>query len=724
MCKPLLAILAVVSFWGLAEAGQAPGSASTQTTKPPEIRAVVQEVLLDVIVRDRRGRPIEDLKPEEIEVYEEGAPQKLTSFRLLKAEETAAAAQPPGPEAAAPLDPLKELHLVTLLFERLGNEGRILSKQAAMHLIKNQLQQNVYFSVFINDQRLFIVQPFTNDRVLLKKAIDRATSGAYTQYAAQSDAVLKELQTLIASSPKGAPQPPAVSPGQMPDTRGMGAAFAAAKMAEIAVNILKSSESLSRVQQSRSSIFSLLSIAREQRTLPGRKTVLYFSEGLWISQDMVENFRTTISEANRANVSFYSIDARGLQVYSDVGASRDIAAEAANASREQQMTGSGRAVRREEAVAFDTAQDSTRANVQQNLGDLAGSTGGFLIANTNDLRLPVKHIAEDVLTYYVLAYRPQLTEYDGRFRKISVRVLRPDVIVQARSGYFALPPAAGGSPVLPFELPLLGALTTSPLPQAFDYRATALHFAAKPEGVRCALLVEVPQKNFTITPDQSKKTFSARFSLLGVVKNAEGQIVQKFSQDIPVQAPLDKVEGFQVGVFSFTPTFDIVTGKYTLETAVIDRSSMKVSARRSEFTVPASKTGVAVSSISLIRRVDSQSGGNRNPDDPFQFQGGKVTPTLGEPIKRGPGAGLALYFVIYPSREMAEKPQLVLEFFQGGDQIGQAPLELPAADADGRIPYIAEFPVESFEPGQYEVRAVVRQGSSTAQEGAQFTVIP
>ena len=83
-------------------------------------------------------------------------------------------------------------------------------------------------------------------------------------------------------------------------------------MDEMAVNALRLTETLQREQQGRSSLFSLLALSKKQQVLAGRKTILFFSEGLQTPPSLEHVLRSTISEANRANVSVYAIDARGL----------------------------------------------------------------------------------------------------------------------------------------------------------------------------------------------------------------------------------------------------------------------------------------------------------------------------------------------------------------------------------------------------------------------------
>ncbi len=716
------ALLTLLALTGAPIWGQETPNAPAQATRQPEIRALSEEVLLDVIVRDKHGRPVRDLKPEEVEVFEEGIQQKITSFRLLEGEdiltpEAGGASKP----AATKLDPLWQVHLVTLLFERLGDDGRRLSRQAALELLKNELRQNFYVAVFTIDQRLSVLQPFSNDRALLRQAVERATSGTYSEFASLSDKIQHQLEVATASQTVAEQAGAALEAGRGSLGKVV-TAFVNATADRITLNILQYSEALAREQQGRSSIFSLLSLVTQQRGLPGRKTVVYFSEGLHVPSSLEEHFRAAISGANRSNVSVYAVDARGLMSRAQMDTTRQMLADAARASQTQMKSG-GRLVRPEEAKLFETAQDSIRANLQGALTTLAESTGGFLIANTNDLRLPMQRITEDIETYYELAYVPWSGEYDGRFRKISVKVLRPEVKVQARSGYFALPPTEG-SPLFPYEMPMLSALSTNPLPRAFDFHAAAFRFGQEPNGVQYALVMEAPLKSFAFTLDKGKRVYWARFSLLALFKNSEGRVVERFSQDQPLEVPADKLEAVQKGNFILTRHLRLAPGRYTLETAAVDRQTLKTSARRAVLVVSPARQGIAISSVSLIRRIDAQDAAEHDAEDPLRFHGGRIVPSLSDAIQSGPGTALSLYFVIYPSVMLPGKPQLSLEFFRDGELVARAAPELPAPDENGRISYVASSSAENFKPGQYEVRTIVQQGASAAQEHAFFTINP
>ena len=97
------------------------------------------------------------------------------------------------------------------------------------------------------------------------------------------------------------------------------------------------------------------------------------------------------------------------------------------------------------------------------LRDLAESTGGFLIGDSNDLRQPLRRVNEEISSYYELSYNPDIENYDGSFRKLAVAANRKDLVIHSRTGYFALPPEARAAGLAPFELPLLKTLSEGKL---------------------------------------------------------------------------------------------------------------------------------------------------------------------------------------------------------------------------------------------------------------------
>ena len=148
---------------------------------------------------------------------------------------------------------------------------------------------------------------------------------------------------------------------------------------------------------------------------------------------------------------------------------------------------------------------------------------------------------------------------------------------------------------------------------------------------------------------------------------------------------------------------------------------MAVSAKRQVLIVAPQAKGLALSNLALVRSVSSEAS-QGDPDDPFEFQGGKVTPTLDDTIKRAPGSNLSLYFAVYTEPAAPEPPKLTIEFLQEGKAVGRGEPVLPAADATGRITYIANSPVENLKAGQYVIQATVKQGDKVAQQRTVVTL--
>jgi hypothetical protein len=109
-------------------------------------------------------------------------------------------------------------------------------------------------------------------------------------------------------------------------------------------------------------------------------------------------------------------------------------------------------------------------------------------------------------------------------------------------------------------------------------------------------------------------------------------------------------------------------------------------------------------------------------NDPFQFQGGSITPTMDLTVKKGPNAVLRLFFTVYQDAAIPAAPAVEIEFLQAGKSLIKVPMQLPAADAQGRIPYLMTIPAESIPSGSYEVRATARQGTTAASAGTTILI--
>jgi VWFA-related protein len=701
----------------------------------PQFRTGTAVVVLDVVARDKKGRPVRDLRAEDLQVFENDQRCEVKSFRLIESEGTiepsaagsvgAPVAKVEAPAAAAPAAAeAPPVNLVTLVFDRLSLEADRLAGKAARDFVERGIGPRTQVAVFnIGLGGLTLVQPFTAEREPLRQAIELATSGRdTTDKPLTRDWLQAERNARKAAGGQVAEEPARAADAATPSAQGAVAGDPLEVVIRQAMaSALRLSDSLQRQNEGNSTLYPLLALVKAQGRLSGRKTLVFFSQGLAVPPNLDDVFRTIVSEANRANVSVYSVDARGLGQNSDIQSSGAALREAATTSMTQQMKGAGEATTAAEMNIMDTADSSLRMNAQQTLSDLSEGTGGFLVANANDFGKAVDRLAADIRGYYEVTYVPAVTNFDGSFRRVSVKVARKDVALQSRSGYFALPPT--DQVVLPFEMPLLAALSLPAAPHDFGHQASALHFGAGADGVETAVVVEVPLAPLDFTIDAKKKTFALRLTTLAVVKDGEGRIVERFSDQYPLAGTLDQLEALKQSNAVLRRTAPLAPGAYTLETAA-RAGSGKTSVQRLAFEVPAATAGAPrLSSLSLLRRADPLPADAAAADDPFRFEATRLVPHLAGPVSKAATPNLSFFARVYPTDGIAA-PVLTLDFVRDGKIIGRAQPPLPAADAGGRIAYVGGVPSAGLAPGQYEVRLTVTQGGAKATEATRFELVP
>jgi VWFA-related protein len=700
-----------------------------QAEPPPDLKREVfrvdtEVVLLDVVVRDKKGRTVRDLRSDELAVYEDDVRQDIDGFRFLDSRAAGVAveaATETNEDTRPALRPAESRHLnlVTLLFDRLGPDGRTIARKAALSFLELEDRPDVYVSVFQIGESLKLLQQFTTEREVVKHAVLRATGEVNTQYTAATEQLVEATRRAdearqVADS--------AMQRGMTPDSAVTSAQIGQeVAMADMTVNALRLTESLQREQQGRSALFAVLSLARQQQALAGRKTILFFSEGLQTPPSLEHVLRSAISEANRANVSVYAVDSRGLLTTSNLAAARDTLQQAVTTSMRQQMTRGYLPVTREEATIADNAEASIRMDPVATLGDLASSTGGLLIANTNDVRAGVARAVGDLRGYYELAYSPSNREFDGRFRRISLKVTRPAVTLQTRSGYFAMPPGEGTA-VFPYEVDLLRAMRSSSPPHDFPLRARAFRFGHEDAGTRYTMVLEFPLEAIGFRDDQDPSLERAHFSFMGVLRDASGSVVEKFSQDSPLWVPRRQHAALRNGNAVFMRSFTLPGGRYSVEAAAKDQQTGRKTVELSRLLVVEAPSPVALSNLALVKRTEPVAKGALASEDPFRVGDMRIVPWVSE-AEFGAGEDVRLFLVAYSSEGVDDPARLSLEFLRDGRMVGQAEPALPPPDSKGRIPYLLTLPAKGFPPGLYEVRAELKKGLSRAWERCSFRVV-
>ena len=706
-------------------------------TPEPSLRTTTSEVLLDFVVRDKSSRMVRDLRPEEIQVLEDGVPQTVRQFEFVHEDSSTgrvpqktpahrgSPSQPQSSAAASTVNELRDISVVSLVIANLDPRGRQLALDTMRNFIKDELRPHTYIGVFgLGSGVLRSIQPYTNDAEKISAAMDRVSRAAMLGQLTSNNQ-LSMPDTDFGSALNG-------GIGTASDPNGPGgpsgpATVDAGGQAALIAQVMDThwiTEMNDVYADSRNYLAPLHEFVQSQASIPGRKVLLLFSAGLPVQSDTVEPLRTVISAANRANVSIYAVDTAGFTAQSNLEDSRRILKATTEASMQQQLAklnGTDGIITPTEVLSMEMGEDSIHANTMGNMAELADGTGGKLLPASLDLRDPLHHVMEEVGTHYELSYSPSNRQLDGGFRKVEVKVRRPGTKVFARGGYYAVP-VLNGHEIYPFELATLRALNTKPDMHQFSFHAATLQFRSGPDQTQLAFVFQSPIRDLSMSKDGD--VVRVHICVTALVKNEQGQIVEKISKDIPYKMPATMKAELQRGIVSFTIPFHLAPGHYTLETAAVDRLSMRASVSRSALDV-AEQSGLSMSDVAVARRVDA-SQGNTNLSNPLQARDGLITPELSDSVSPDDRGDLKFYAVAYPPAPIDAPVDVNIEIWRDSHLLMKtAESEVPP-DGNGAASILANVKTQQLPSGHYQARVsfdykgqkVVKSVAFTLQAGS------
>ena len=714
--------------------------AQTPTSQDQDevVRFRTNEVKLDVVVKDKKGRPIRDLKASDFEVLEDGVAQKVESFRFVSREirEKPAAERlettntPATTTTTAPKR--SSIGVTALVFDRLSPEARGLARKAGLAYAQEGVAVGDYTGVYGIDQSLRTIQGFTDNGELVKEAVERVTGASTSQYTSGAQKLRENaersetLDQQITTSSAGASAAGAArdSAGASAAGEASGQAAAEQLLLQMQSQMLDHYERLERDQEGFATINSLLAVIAPMQNLPGRKTIIFFSEGLKMPPAVQAKFPAVINAANRANVSIYTIDAGGLRVQSGTAEAAAELKSIAGASMANQGRGTDRGATGPYMRALERNEDLLRYDPRSGLGSLADETGGFLIHDTNDLVGGLRRIDDDRNGYYMLTYVPRNKEYDGRFRQVSVKVDRSNVDIQSRKGYYAIE-SVGQMPVLDFEAPAIAAARNVAGSKAQGpFHGAALSYPAPNRSGLTLVLAETPMSVFKFVNSADNKTYSTDFTIVALIRDESEQIIQKLSQHYPLTGPIQDLDAARKESVLFYREAQLPPGKYKVELVAYDATSHTANVSTSSLEVPATDDSrPRMSSVAVLKRAERLSPEEQKRDQPLRFGELLVYPNLGERIDRASAKQLAFFFTAWSPKGATGPMKVTLEILQNHQPVGKTTGDLPPADAQGQIKYASSFPLDKFQPGLFELKVTVSDGKNNVSRTTQFTLV-
>jgi VWFA-related protein len=698
----------------------------------PVIRTTSREVLLDLVVRDKHNHPIANLRPEEIEVYEDGVRQQIKAFRdvegkeQLQAEQRAAASEASTQAPAQPRKTLRQVNFVSIVFAQIAPLNLEFAHQAVLEFLKSDNLPNTFVTIYSLSRNLELKQAYTNDKDALLRAADTAAKGLSTNAGLDvttslaNSAIQSALANLALQPPgPGSQSTPtmnvnvgalATNPLFARNSSGEDASFVLGSALEAQGALYEQLRFVSSYVDGMAAMDSLHELVRSQEKLPGRKIVLYLSDGLSFPEDRRDVVDHLISFANRSGVTFYTVNTQGLSVRSPMTGSLAAQDRTNTESQLSRAMGSsstaGTGATRVPPSGHDISDEiqlTAVSNTQLNQRELAEATGGFAVENTNEIATPMQRMMEDIRNHYELAYAPTSTVYDGHFRKIEVEIARPKVTVETRNGYYALPELRG-EPLQPYEAVALRAINTQPAPVGFPYQVALIKLRPKAETVTFQMAFEVPLASLKIIADPKTGKTYARVSLVALFHDASGEVIGKVSRELVREVSNQNTPG--TDRILYAEPLDLPAGHFGVEAAVTDEQAASTAVRRlSAFVDPGKDLGL--SSLEIVGRVEPARG-PRNLLDPFDLGTGRILPTLADSLPSTQPVGL--FFIVYPAK--GEDPKVTLQLIRDGKEVARKPLGLPKPESDGSFPVLVEL---SPGLGQWDIIVTAQQGNLVAQ---------
>ncbi len=660
-------------------------------TKPNALHAESSLVRIDVEVTDRSGKPIKGLSEDQFTVTDNGKPQKISSFSYSDIERIDTA----GPENTKPVvipvdggapsvkeavsDEVRDRRMLVLFFDLSSMETDDITRahDAAEKFLAKQLTPADLVSVVVFSSQLSVLANFTNNRAVLEKAVAQIMPGAASQLADNQYAAAQNGEYDVQQDTQAA---------YTPD--------------QTEFNVFNTDQKLIAIE----------SLTNVLAGIPGRKALVEFTGG--ITQTGEENraeLTAATDAANRADVSIYSIDARGMFATPPGG---DVTTAASTGT--SMFSGA--------SVFHQTDQ---REDSRDTLATLSTDTGGRAFFDLGDLSDAFPKIQQENGGYYLVGYNlPPDVKHDGRWRAVAVKVKAPGAHVRYRNGYYA-PRDFQHLEKEDKEQQLEEALE-SPNPEVeLPVAVETAMFRLSDNQVYVPISAKLSSS--ALEWAQKRGLHTAEFDFAAEVKGVpSGQTVAALRDTITVH--LDEQQYQQVTRSNLVYQGGVVLspGSYRLKFVARENESGRMGTFETGLVVPQRQPArMMLSSVMLSSQivpvektdaVQDKTLGLRAKlaSTPLEMDGTKIIPSVTRYFTQ-PQTLYVFFQAYYPEKGSNQEAfdantlRAGLVFFRGGVQINSTPLLAPTAldpkthTASFRI----SLPLAKLPTGRYTVQAIV-----------------
>jgi VWFA-related protein len=725
------------------KATEKPAAAAPDKQTPPQadkpkaaqkedvVKISVTLVQVDAVVTDSKGRQVTDLKPEDFEIYQDGRRQQISNFSYVSLQ-PATASPAPAPNKSgknAPLVPPVNLRpeqvrrTMALVVDDLGLsfESTASLRYTLKKYVDEQMQPGDLVAIIRTGAGMGALQQFTGDKRQLYAAIERVRWNPMGRGGVSAFGALQPAWMSAADRTRRGSR----SNGDAP----------------VDDQVLGPGETLDQFREDLFTVGTLGAlnyVVRGLRELPGRKSVVLFSDGLRMftsgrdNRRVVDALRRLTDLANRASVVIYTIDARGLQV-PGLTAADDVSGRSDQEIRQEMNN------RRQEL--FDS---------QDGLNYLARETGGFFVYNSNDLNRGMRRVMDDQQGYYLIGYTPEADTFRlergvRKYHKFSMKVKRAGLNVRTRTGFIGIPDTEA-RPTSRTPAQQITAALTSPFNAGDVHLKLTSLFGHDPKlGAFMRSLLHIDPRDLTFTEEGGKH--KAVVDIVAVTFGDTGQMVDQESRTYTLEAPEDVYQKVMRQGFLYTVLVPIKKpGAYQLRVAVRDHTSEHIGSANQFIEVPDIKknrlalSGIVVSGTDPTNQKKTDASAPPQADNTTEGATDEVDPQLGPAVRKLRRRMFLDYgMMIYNARldKTTQRPQLEAQviLLHDGKPVytgkvnpvnvspnGQSDWQHIAAG--GRLQLGTDM-----EPGDYVLQVIVvdkltKEKSGVATQWTDFEIVP
>ncbi len=710
--------------------------------QPVTFTANTTLVVIDVAVKDKSGKVIEDLKKGDFVVQEDGKNQQIAVFDFQKLDiDTApavpavkadakpatpakpAAGQPasvgasivqtaqPAPTAPAkapapaevatkpgtakPIIRFQDRRLVAMLFDMstMAVAEQIRVQKTAVDFIRKSLKPADLVTVMMaTTGPLEVVQDFTDDKDALEAAVKKFRIGEGSDLAGSAGA------------------------GDTSDDNTF-----SADQSEF--DIFNVDKKLTTIETS----------CKMLASFPEKKALMYFSSGISQSgQDNQAELLKAVNVCKKSNVSIDPIDARGMTASAPGGDAT--AASGRGTSLFSAGGGSGGGGGGRGGAANDTAQ--------QTLSTLAADTGGKLFAESNDLAVGLEQARDDIGSYYIVGYYSTNSKSDGKYRTVAVKLTRADAAsakMDYRHGYFA-EKEFGKFTAADKDDQLQQALILGDPITDLSIAAEVNYFRLARDRYFVPLNVKIPGSEIALA--KTKGNAKTDLDFIGQLRNSKDQMVGQVADTITIQLAASSLTELNNRTIAYDTGFAVPPGSYKLKFLTRENETGKMGTYERSFVIPDlsvdQPSTIKTSTIVLSSQRQSTKGALAKADpnskltdaNPLVEDGQQLVPSITRVFRKD--QNLYVYMEVYdPTLGTDQKPSVaaILTFFRGKNKMSESqPVHLDTfiPQRGQTLPVQFQVPLSTLPTGIYtcQINLIDENGHKFGFQRADIKVLP